>query len=202
MMQLPMRVQLGELIVQEGSASEDMYFLVTGTVIAVRQGFPLMELHSGDFFGELGCLLGSTRSSSVYALSDCTLYTLSADALKALNRKYPQVIDELKKIAKNRHSKLEQMQKHKKAIANAVAIASRQHAHSIDVIVRLSDDEKRKQMRARSKEERGEAGEGERQDGNGGLTNGEANVKMRIGELENKVGQVLEILKGMERGKI
>ena len=96
MMQLPMKVQLGELIVQEGSASEDMYFLVSGTVIAVRQGFPIMELHSGDFFGELGCLLGSQRSSSVYALSNCTLYTLSADALKALNRKYPKVLEEVR----------------------------------------------------------------------------------------------------------
>ena len=113
-MQIPMKVRLGELIVQEGSMSEDMYFLVSGTVIAVRQGFPIMEMHHGDFFGELGCLLGSQRSSSVYALSDCELYTLSADALKMLNRKFPSVVDDLKRIAKHRRSRAEQMQKHKK----------------------------------------------------------------------------------------
>ena len=44
MMQIPMKVRLGELIVQEGSSSSDMYFLVKGTVIAVRQGFPIMEV--------------------------------------------------------------------------------------------------------------------------------------------------------------
>jgi CRP-like cAMP-binding protein len=92
-MQLPMKAKLGDLLVQEGSTAEDMcvpkqklslvapspshpsrrYFLHAGTVIAVRQGFPVMELHHGDFFGELGCLLGSLRACSVYALSDCEM---------------------------------------------------------------------------------------------------------------------------------
>jgi len=46
-MQLPMKAKLGDLLVQEGSTAEDMYFLNQGTVIAVRQGFPVMELHHG-----------------------------------------------------------------------------------------------------------------------------------------------------------
>ncbi|GMH57971.1 hypothetical protein TrRE_jg2233 [Triparma retinervis] len=211
MMQLPMKVQLGELIVQEGSASEDMYFLVTGTVIAVRQGFPIMELHSGDFFGELGCLLGSQRSSSVYALSNCTLYTLSADALKALNRKYPKVIEELKRIARHRHNKCEQIQKHKKAIANAVAIASRQHAHSIDVIARPSDDEKRKKAmvaetaKEREKFEKFEAPtatpNGEKGEGQGEVGGKMEIIEQRLQALEKNVGRVLEILETIEKRK-
>ena len=76
MMQIPFGVQQGELIIQEvsetersektinpltslclhrsaqGKLPEDCYFLVSGGVIVVKNGVPILELCDNDFFGE------------------------------------------------------------------------------------------------------------------------------------------------------
>jgi CRP-like cAMP-binding protein len=121
LMQVPLKVRLGELLVQEGSVPEDCYFLVQGNAIIVRGGFPQMELHGGDFFGELECLLGSKRTASVYALSDCLMYTISAENLKYLFRKFPQAAAALKEISTKKREDGISLQKTKKALASTIA---------------------------------------------------------------------------------
>jgi hypothetical protein len=132
LMQVPLKVRLGELLVQEGSVPEDCYFLVKGNAIIVRGGFPQMELHGGDFFGELECLLGSKRQASVYALSDCFLYTISAENLKYLFRKFPQAAAVLKDISMKKREDGIHLQNKKKALAGAIAgeLGGDIHSHS------------------------------------------------------------------------
>ena len=61
----------GELIIEEGSYDNWIYFLVSGKVRIVKQGKELSVVsRTGDVFGEMGVIDGSARSASVYAIDD------------------------------------------------------------------------------------------------------------------------------------
>jgi len=58
----------GELIFEEGSYANLIYYLVSGQVRVVKDGKKLVVLQrTGDVFGEMGPIDGSARSASVYA---------------------------------------------------------------------------------------------------------------------------------------
>ena len=134
LMQIPFSVKQGEMIIQENTLPEDLYFIVSGSVIVVKDGLPVMELHNDDFFGEISILLGSKREASVYALTDCVCYTMSADSLKLLNRRFPSVINQMKSIAKTRREQGSEVRARKKTIVDAVML-QRQGRFLSDVII-------------------------------------------------------------------
>jgi len=151
---------------------------------------------AGDFFGELGCLLGSLRACSVYALSDCEMYTLSAESLKSLSRSFPKAIQELKNIAKERRASGDQMQKHKKKIATAIATATKQGSTNIDAVgaARLSEDV------AGNPELKEKIEQGRRSTfvkNNGSIIEGM--MEGRLGELEKTLARVLELLEKKDK---
>lgn len=55
----------GYRIVSEGSASNDVYVLMSGTVDVTRDGERLATLGSGDFFGETAALTKARRNATV-----------------------------------------------------------------------------------------------------------------------------------------
>ena len=58
----------GELIFEEGSYANLIYYLVSGQAKVVKDGKKLVVLQrTGDVFGEMGPIDGSSRSASVYA---------------------------------------------------------------------------------------------------------------------------------------
>lgn len=59
-------------------------------------------LFVGEFFGELGCLVGGIRRAGVKAMTTCELQALSRRNLNTLIVEYPDIGDELKKVAKDR----------------------------------------------------------------------------------------------------
>ncbi|NVM21319.1 MAG: cyclic nucleotide-binding domain-containing protein [Desulfobacterales bacterium] len=71
-----------ELIIEEGSYDQWVYFLVSGKVRIVKQGKELSVLgRIGDVFGEMGVIDGSARSASVYAVDQ--VVCLACDASHA-----------------------------------------------------------------------------------------------------------------------
>lgn len=61
----------GELILEEGSHDNWIYFLVSGKVRIVKYGKQLTVLsRRGDVFGEMGVIDGSARSASAYAIDE------------------------------------------------------------------------------------------------------------------------------------
>jgi cytochrome P450/CRP-like cAMP-binding protein len=83
------RLAGGEDIVRQGEPAESFYVLVSGTCDVLGRGpggalFPLAELGPGEFFGEVGLMLGVPRTATVRARTDVELLELSRDAFNAL----------------------------------------------------------------------------------------------------------------------
>lgn len=79
----------GEDIVRQGEPAESFYVLLSGTCDVLGRGaggelFPLAELGPGEFFGEVGLMLGVPRTATVRARTDVELLELSRDAFNAL----------------------------------------------------------------------------------------------------------------------
>lgn len=87
----------GEVLVQEGSADNHLYVVVSG-VLGVVKGAGLEEevtlnaIRPGDVVGELSFLDGATRYASLVALSDTRVLGLSRDALEGLLETRPKVV--------------------------------------------------------------------------------------------------------------
>jgi CRP-like cAMP-binding protein len=87
----------GEILVQEGSADDHLYVVVSG-VLGVVKGAGLEEevtlnaIRPGDVVGELSFLDGATRYASLVALSDTSVLGLSRDALEGLLETRPKVV--------------------------------------------------------------------------------------------------------------
>ena len=61
----------GEVIIEEESYDNWIYFLLSGKVRIVKQGKELNVLsRRGDVFGEMGIIDGSPRSASVFAIDE------------------------------------------------------------------------------------------------------------------------------------
>ena len=75
----------GDLILREGDPGDRFYLIREGRV-SVRRGEPeqeVVQLTSGDFFGELALMTGQPRNASIRAVDECLLYSLSKDRFRA-----------------------------------------------------------------------------------------------------------------------
>ena len=77
----------GEVVFQEGDFSQDLYVVVTGHVLIVKDyGGPnertLNTLESGDFFGEMAIFEGAPRSATALTGDETELLSLHPDKFK------------------------------------------------------------------------------------------------------------------------
>ncbi len=74
-----------ELILEEGSFDNWIYFLISGTVRIVKEGKELNVLkRSGDVFGEMGVIDGSAKSASAYAVNETVCLATDASYIDRL----------------------------------------------------------------------------------------------------------------------
>ena len=85
----PVVVQKGEFIIQEGSASDEMYFLIKGKAVVYYGNAEVKRLNEGAYFGEIGCILGGVRKASIVAFTLCELRCLSRHHLNQLLGQHP-----------------------------------------------------------------------------------------------------------------
>jgi CRP-like cAMP-binding protein len=89
-------VPAGQVIGEEGSAADAMFFIVDGDVRLEKRveagGIKELALFSpGDTFGELALFEGGTRAARAVAQTDCLLFVLGRDGLERWVRSDPVV---------------------------------------------------------------------------------------------------------------
>ena len=98
----PMVFQEGDFVIKEGSAADEMYFLTKGRCAVYYGPKRMVSITEGSYFGEIGCIMGGIRRAGIKALTLCELQALSRRNLNILLAEYPDVGDELKRVAKQR----------------------------------------------------------------------------------------------------
>merc|ERR1712194_211335 len=98
----PMVVHEGDFICKEGTQADEMFFLVKGHAGIYYGSKLVVVIEEGSYFGEIGCIMGGIRRAGVKALSTCELQALSRRNLNMLLAEYPEVGDELKRVARDR----------------------------------------------------------------------------------------------------
>jgi len=86
----------GERILESGSDSRDVFFMLQGSASAVNYSFSGREVafatfNAGEFFGELSALDAQPRSASVVATEECQLATLPGEVFLDLLRRRVEV---------------------------------------------------------------------------------------------------------------
>lgn len=75
----------GEIIIEEGSYDNWIYFLVAGNVSILKNGEEIDTLkRTGDIFGEMCVIDGSPRSASIKAIDDVTCLATDVSFMDSL----------------------------------------------------------------------------------------------------------------------
>ena len=83
-------LERGSLLFEEGSKTEDLYFLEEGLLDVVKAGQHLANIKSGEWVGEISPLIDKEpRIASVFAKEKSTLKKLSFLRLKAVAKEHP-----------------------------------------------------------------------------------------------------------------
>jgi len=84
----------GHALFQRGDTGHTMYVVQSGRVaLDFGDGLQGRELGPGEFFGELGLLIGThARSASAIVLEDCALHELDVESLGTLLERDPRLV--------------------------------------------------------------------------------------------------------------
>lgn len=89
----------GDVVIQEGTAaSEEIFYLERGTLMAEVKKKIVGKIESGEFFGEIASILQTERSATVRAATDCVVYIfkgLHDQSLYDLLKEDPKVMRKL-----------------------------------------------------------------------------------------------------------
>lgn len=92
----------GEILMRQGDAGNEMYFIISGMLDVVRNGDPIFLLKEGDFFGEMSLVANKPRTATVKARSFCNLYRLERTTFEKIVSDFPEIISQIKEKAKSR----------------------------------------------------------------------------------------------------
>jgi CRP-like cAMP-binding protein len=96
--------EAGDVIIQQGDSTEDMYFICRGEVqVLDNKGEIVSELKEGNFFGEISLLMSTERTATVKAKTSCDLFVLSKAVFSRILRDHPQFADNMMQVAKERY---------------------------------------------------------------------------------------------------
>ena len=98
----PVVVPEGDFIIKEGSAADEMFFLIKGSAAVFYGQKRVNTLTEGSYFGEIGCILGGIRRAGIIAETACELQCLSKRNLNILLGQHPEVGEDLKAVARAR----------------------------------------------------------------------------------------------------
>src|SRR6516165_4456965 len=92
----PISLKVGEMLIDQGQASDDAFFLDSGSVLVfeeTRYGpVTLATLHAPRLIGEIGALAGLARTASVKALTPARVFRISRAQLFELARTSPELL--------------------------------------------------------------------------------------------------------------
>src|SRR5688500_15580642 len=89
-------VNSGEILVQQGEASDAAFFLSQGTVSVYAEtlfgSVPLATVHAPQLIGEIGVLADLPRTATIKAVTSSTVYRISRSELHEIGRKTPDLL--------------------------------------------------------------------------------------------------------------
>lgn len=85
----------GVVVCEEGSKSDTMFFIDSGSVVISKQGVSLARLDPGDYFGEMSLITGDPRNASVTTLESSVLLEVSAPVFHVIIERSPQAMRNL-----------------------------------------------------------------------------------------------------------
>ncbi|HEY4162741.1 MAG TPA: ion transporter [Dongiaceae bacterium] len=97
----PQIVPERQAIVRRGEPADAMFFLMDGEVEVEVQPHPV-RLAKGQFFGEIGLLLDTTRTATVTALTESRMLVLDRSDFGRLMAQHPDLKARIEKIAEER----------------------------------------------------------------------------------------------------
>jgi CRP-like cAMP-binding protein/cytochrome P450 len=100
----PREVAAGTAVVREGEAADAFFVLRAGRVRVERGGRAVCALGAGDFFGELGLLLGGVRTATVVAETALELLEVPGETFRALVAEGDLVTAEIARLARRRYT--------------------------------------------------------------------------------------------------
>jgi len=94
------RVPRGRWILDYEDATDDVFFIASGTVRAKLQSVLgrdvlLAEINAGEFFGEFAAIDNQPRSSGIVALTDVTIARMPGSVFRATIHAHPDICHEL-----------------------------------------------------------------------------------------------------------
>jgi voltage-gated potassium channel len=96
----PQIVPERQVVVRRGEPADAMFFIMDGEVEVEIE--PPVKLAKGQFFGEVGLLLDTTRNATVAALSECRLLVLDRADFQRLMHQHPDLKARIEAIAAER----------------------------------------------------------------------------------------------------
>lgn len=88
----------GDKIIREGDQADSLFIIENGQADVISEsggGILIGQLNSGDFFGEVALLTGKTRTASIVARTDMTVYEIFKDDLEQVTKSHPHIIGTL-----------------------------------------------------------------------------------------------------------
>ena len=96
------RFATGEVIVHEGEPGSSAFILLSGRCDVTVHGDILNVVGPGEFFGEIACLEGGTRTATVRAAAECDALELDGAALRAELGQSPALLEKFLRVIAHR----------------------------------------------------------------------------------------------------
>jgi hypothetical protein len=85
-------IKEGSVLFEEGSQSDDLYFVESGRMDVIKKGHFLASLDPGDWIGEIAILTGDKlRTATIRAKEDSVLYMLPLAKIQVATRDDPKI---------------------------------------------------------------------------------------------------------------
>ena len=82
-------IESDTLVTDQGQFERDIFFIIAGEAVVMKDGVKVGTLSPGESFGEIGALGGGERTATVRAVSPMRLFRLSWAQLNAMRTDSP-----------------------------------------------------------------------------------------------------------------
>ena len=128
----------GEVMTRQGAEAHWLYIITrgSGTVEVAADGVEhrVTTLHAGDFFGEMGMMLGISRTATVRAVEDTDCFRLDKAAFNDIIGNRPEIAENISHVMARRRVELEAVREEMDAETRRKRMA---HAQQ-DIIARIT----------------------------------------------------------------
>lgn len=104
----------GDIMTKQGAVAHWLYILTEGEAEVVLESSSgnktISTIQASSFFGEMGMMTGSPRSSTVIAKTDVECYRLDKDAFESIIQSRPSIAEEISQVLVTRQAELHSVQ--------------------------------------------------------------------------------------------